>query len=172
MTVELKTAFANVSSFEEWFTLLKEVKEEVSFFGTQYLYVVGYKGTMDIHAASRISASLINKNFEFTMKERLVGKTVVHLTDELYKDNDKRMRSKNFITKIICFIRSIFTLLGMMIRNDKGERFKWEMDSNKNFHLYYTKTQYTKLWGKLPDLEPIKTDPDRWYSNEYYSQGF
>ena len=106
------------------------------------------------------------------MKERLVGKTVVSLTDKLYEDNDKRMRSKNFITKIICFIRRIFTLLGMMIRNDKGERFKWEMDSNKNFHLYYTKTEYTKLWGKLPDLAPIKTNPDRWFSNDITPRAF
>lgn len=166
MTLELKTAFSNISSFEEWASLLKEVKEEVSFFGTQYLYAEGYPGTVDIHAACRVSRSLINKSFEFSKKERLAGREVVKLTDKIYEDNDKRMKSKNFITKIICFIRSFFTILGMIIRNDKGERFKWEMGPERRFHYYYTRNQYQESFGKLPDREPSRKNPDRWYSHE------
>lgn len=166
MTVELKTAFGNVSSFGEWATLLKEVKEEVSFFGTQYLYAEGYKGTVDIHAACRVSRSLVNKSFEFSKKERLAGREVVKLTDKIYKDHDKRMSNKNFITKIICFIRSFFTFLGMIIRNDKGERFIWEMGSERRFYYYYTRNQYQESFGKLPLLEPSRKNPDRWYSRE------
>ena len=50
MNQQIQTALVNVSSFVELASIVKDAKEDITFFGHRYIYVQGYEGTLTIDA--------------------------------------------------------------------------------------------------------------------------
>ena len=84
---------------------------------------------------------LMEKNrFEYTKVERAAGQIIAAKIDRIYEDNDKRLGSKWFITRILCYIRD--QLQGYSPRCD------WK-DEREDFY-FYTEKQYEDEFHRKP----------------------
>ncbi|CDR34248.1 hypothetical protein [Criblamydia sequanensis] len=168
MTIELKTALSSSSNFIEFASIVKKVKEDISFFGGRYIYAEGYKGSIDIEALASRAIELMANNYEFNQEERITRKEVVSVIDDLFEKNYSR-KVTNIITRICCAIRDFFrnlaVLLGGVFCGKVSVRWQWKYSDERDSFNYYTRSQYEKVFGKPPStpatLKGYKI-PERW----------
>ena len=69
MNQQIQTALVKVSSFVELESIVKDAKEDITFFGHRYIYVKGYKGTLSINALALSVMMLASKDIDFNKND-------------------------------------------------------------------------------------------------------
>lgn len=147
---KLNTALNNTSSFTDLYTITKDIKEGVSFFGFRYVSVQGYRGRVHIDKLSLAIQSVIKKNCDYDEINRAKLKEISFKITDLYKSNDKTLKQKNIITRLFCEIRDSCRCIK---EQGVGPRFQWEMGSENKLYKLYTANQYLSSFGVDPTKE-------------------
>lgn len=127
--------------FVELEQIIGNVKENITFCGSRYVYIQGEKETFSIHIlAKRVMELMKQTRFEYTDEEREAGKKIAASITRIYEDNDERLKRKFFITRFFCYIIDQI--------NAYSPRFDWRYE-HKKFD-YYTKKQYEETFNSKP----------------------
>ncbi|CRX37631.1 hypothetical protein [Estrella lausannensis] len=175
MTIHLQTALCRASNFFEIAPIVKNAKEDISFFGGRYIYAEGYEGTVDIDAIAARFMELQETHFEPTEEERKLGREITPLISKLYESNYSR--DKNILTRIFCafrdFLRNVWILF---CARGYGTRGSWSIDDGDiKFFDAYTSSQYQEVFGTPPPTGFMphwarSGCPDRWYPPGYFNR--
>ncbi|WP_042279562.1 hypothetical protein [Candidatus Protochlamydia sp. R18] len=159
----MKFNLNNVTHLTELFSIVKNAKENISFWGYRYIYIVGYENTLPIDALASKLIELVRVDFDFSEDERLIGKSITPIIENLYEQNKKRINDKNWFTQIICKIRDLWKFNK---EGGYGIKFEWDNYFWKDTFDYYTEYQYKKIFNKDPirctDWHDAYTGPNRW----------
>ncbi|CCB84999.1 putative uncharacterized protein [Parachlamydia acanthamoebae UV-7] len=147
---KLNTALNNTSSFTDLYTITKDIKEGVSFFGFRYVSVQGYRGRVHIDKLSLAIQSVIKKNCNYDEINRAQLKEISFKITNLYKSNDKTLKQKNIITRLFCEIRDSCRSIK---EQGVGPRFQWEKGIRGRLYDFYTANQYLSSFGVDPTKE-------------------
>ena len=130
MLPHIQTAVVHVSSLVELASIVKKVKEDVTFLGHRYIYVKGYEGTLSINALALSIMFLVRKNIDFDQhpKERDALNDMIPLISKIYTGNDARW--KNPVTLTLRSIRDVQQCLKKENLHFWGYdvRFNWKDD--------------------------------------------
>ncbi|CRX38732.1 hypothetical protein [Estrella lausannensis] len=166
MAIDLQTALNNATNFIEIASIVRNSKEDISFFGGRYIYAEGYEGSVEIDAIAERFMTLQKTHFEPDEEERKIGRKTIPLISKLYDSNYSR--DTNFLTKIFCvfrdFLRNIYIFFS---GQGYGTRGSWGInDGGMDFFNSYTSSQYQELFGEKPEGRLFKIVrpgcPDRW----------
>ncbi|NGX55934.1 MAG: hypothetical protein K1060chlam5_00168 [Candidatus Anoxychlamydiales bacterium] len=148
--------------------ILSNVQENISFFGSRYITIPVSIGSFLRHKSAHIdmlSARIIElaqrNNFKYTQEERKIGSLIAKKIDQIYADNDSRLKKCNILTRLFCFLRSFYFYDGLFIfRRYSLTRWNWNEDIRlnwfpsgndfRNIFNYYTKKEYIKKINKPP----------------------
>ena len=144
MNQQIQTALVNVSSFVELASIVKDAKEDVSFFGHRFIYIKGYEGTLSINAFAVSVMTLIRqKNIDFqNQDEREAFKVIVPQISKIYEQNDARW--KNPITFTLLTIRDKWNFYIKTELTGFDARFYWEDEYCEN------ECDFSRQQGRLP----------------------
>lgn len=146
----IKKILESVSSFTELKPLACKAKVHVSFWGTRYITVLGYEGTLPIDALAGKVLELVKKNPHFDETERECGKAIVYPIDMLYRNSDRMAKIRNCFTRLLLFLR----LLPIKIKPRRTDiPWRWRecdspwytfdyTDGYYKVFYYYTRKQY------------------------------
>ena len=100
MNQQIQTALVNVPSFVELESIVKDAKEDISFFGHRYIYVKGYKGTLSIDALALSVVMLVSKGLDFNHNddEKQSLAEIIPLVSKIYEQNDARWKNPITLT--------------------------------------------------------------------------
>lgn len=127
MNQQIQTALVNVSSFVELAILVKNAKENVSFFGHRYIYIDGYEGTLSIDALALRVMTLVRQNINFNQDDQdILNGQIIPQISKIYQQNDNRW--KNPLTFTMRGIRDQWNYLTKNELTGKDPRFFWEED--------------------------------------------
>ncbi|KIC72681.1 hypothetical protein [Candidatus Protochlamydia amoebophila] len=144
----LENSLYQTDKFAELEPVIEQVKEDITFWGTRYVYLPGSSGRFPIDILARRVIELMEKTrFEYTEEERNAGKKIAAKIDQIYQDNDKKLKGKWFLTRFFCYLQDNFRERGY------HPRFHWETcDENQNFN-YYTASQYQATFNRMPSVD-------------------
>lgn len=132
--MSLQNSLYITDKFVELEPIIENVKEDVSFWGTRYVYLEDCEDRFPIDILAGRVIELVKKTkFEFSDEERAAGKKIAAKIDQIYLDNDNRLEEKWLITRILCYLKDNFS--------NYPPRFYWECFEGKAFD-YYTASQY------------------------------
>lgn len=148
-------------TFSELRSIVDHASEGLTFMGYRYLRVDGYNGTVSIDALAARVMELVNKcNFNFSFMERRHGRAIAHKITRMYRSNDKRVQSQNFLIKFMDDLRNIpYRLYDMYAKEGRycsATRWYWMEAVGEsqycNVFNFYTRNQYYYLWhfGRTP----------------------
>ena len=175
--MEIQTSLARASSFSELLQIAEHAEPHLSFWGSEFLSVSGYEGTLSINALAARTLELLNQlNYEFSEVERENGMRLASKIDDIYCNRDELPKNSHCITKIMRLFRVILSF-EWIFYDDTHPRTRWHGDlwlyglgrmQNDDFE-YYTHPQFQQKFGLSPeeavnrqiDLER-KDNPQRW----------
>lgn len=134
MNQQIQTALVKVSSFVELESIVKDAKEDITFFGHRYIYVKGYKGTLSIDALALSVMMLVSKDIDFNKNdnEKQSLTKIIPLVSKIYEQNDARW--KNPITLTLRMVRDQWNYVK---EGGCDLRFFWNACySNKQFDYF------------------------------------
>jgi hypothetical protein len=166
MLIQLQTALDNASDFIALNHIVRNAKEDISFFGGRYIYAEGYEGYegyVDIDAIAARFMILQKTHFELAQEERKVGRELSPLITKLYDSNDSR--STNILTRIFCILRDFLRMLyNFFSGQGYGTKGVWSLGGDcPEYFDAYTLSQYLEAFNEHPSGMPQMRCPDRWY---------
>lgn len=151
----INEALSQIDSFSEMEPIAQKAQAKLSFWGTRYLYVEGYEGTLDIDAiGARVIEILHRIRCEFTEAERKPGDRLEIKIIQLYDMSFQQIKDANYFTKVLAVIQYIFW--GAVELIFKGETTFSQFDVDINFtdalhFAYYTHNQFLEKYGICPE---------------------
>lgn len=131
----LESSLTNARSFAELVTIIRQIREGISFFGGRYVYAIGYEGELHIDVLGNRTRELAYATRQFSEEERSYGSEVEDIINRLYIDNDIRMEHLNLFSYILCKIRDYWNQ-HIAIEFCLGDRHLWEDDTNPPYSLF------------------------------------
>ncbi|WP_075883059.1 hypothetical protein [Candidatus Protochlamydia sp. W-9] len=161
--MHLENSLYQTDKFVELEPVIEHVKEGITFWGTRYVYLPGSSDRFPIDILARRVMDLMEKTrFEYMEEERNAGKKIAAKIDQIYQDNDKRLKGKWFLTRFFCYLQDEFRGI---IEAPHNPRFHWETcDENQNFN-YYTASQYQAIFNRMPSVDQ---EASTTHYNAYY----
>lgn len=126
--MELSPAIQNATNLRDLLSMVREIREEISFWGYRYLYIPNseYTGKAYINDLALRVMKLARLGVRLNEVDREAGRELVQIADRIFLYNDNRTSEKNLFTRMLCKIRDLITFISN--RNDfqKGLRFDWD----------------------------------------------
>lgn len=176
--MEIQTVLSRASSFSDLLHIADRAEPHLSFWGSEFVSVSGYEGTLCIHALAARTLELLQQlNYEFNEAEREQGARLAARVDNIYYNADDLHQNIHCITEIMYILKTIFSF-EWLFYNSIHTRTRWQGESwvyrlgpmvqNKDFECY-TRSQFQQKFGLSPeeaanrriDLKR-KDDPPRW----------
>lgn len=139
----IQKVLSECNSYKDLCTLAELSKPKLSFWGSQYIIVDGYEGTLEINDITKRLFELVKKDYDFNEEERAFGKRIASRINYIYDDIDVQIRASNLFTRIIAFIR------GLTLYDTPREYWKIHYE-NMTFDLY-TQSQFREVFGYSTD---------------------
>ena len=159
---DLRTAIGAARSFRELCPLVRHAEVRLSFWGSRYIQVQGYRGTLPIDALAKRVMELIKQNPNFDQHERSHGKTIAPIIDQIYDQSDKQVAEGAWFTKVFFWFRNIPNLIAgpsftRWIWKDCDETLasSFPVKSYHKFFKYYTKEQHERDVGPIRERQII-----------------
>jgi hypothetical protein len=141
--MKIEGFFKTVQSYEKLCEIAEKSVPKISFWGAEYLVVEGYDGYLGIDAIVNRLFEIIKKNYEFNETERFFGKRISSRMNCIYEKSDEIYKTCNIFTRILVFIRGLF--------GPDFTRRAWDLYDEKSVFEYYTKAQFTNVFGYPPE---------------------
>ncbi len=141
--MKIENVFKSVQSYEKLCEIAEKSELKISFWGSEYIVVKDFEGSLSIDAITKRLFELIRKNYEFNESNRDIGKRIAYKINSIYDKSDEILKTCNLFTKILVFLRGLFGL-DISWRN-------WELYEEKNVFEYYTRSQFNKVFGYFPE---------------------
>lgn len=116
----LETTLNNIKTIPVFETIIKDIQEDITFFGWRYVYIRNYDGRLHIDILAKRVIQIVNKKFYNNRTDRL--HEVEDLVDSIYKNNFDRTKTKMIVTRIFCMVRDWFERQF----GDYGTRWQWK----------------------------------------------
>ena len=176
--MEIQTALSRASSFSELLQIADLAEPHLSFWGTEFVSVSGYEGTLSIHELAARTLELLQQlNYEFSEEEREQGTRLASRVDNIYYNADDLQKDILCITKIMYIIKTIFSF-EWLFYSGSYTRTQWHGEAwvyrlgpmvyNDDFE-YYTRSQFQQKFGLSPEEAASRRidlkrndDPPRW----------
>ncbi|MBN2479733.1 MAG: hypothetical protein JXA94_05855 [Parachlamydiales bacterium] len=105
----LRVSIDKANSLKELNDIVYNTQPKVSFLAGRSVIANGYEGSVSLSYLVKKLFNLVGKNFEFTQKDRNIGKVLVSNINYLYVVTDAEIaENKNFFTKRVDKIRNYF----------------------------------------------------------------
>jgi hypothetical protein len=145
-------SLSSITSFKELNDLIQEADAYISIFGGRFVTIPGKVGSLYINEIVDKVTNLVERNFEFSEKDRDIGRLIVSKIDFFYQKTDQHQNKRNIITRMLSIVRECLDY----IKND------WEICENEIFE-FYTRSQFESVFGRPPTK--WRKNPDRWKKN-------
>lgn len=156
--MNIQTALSNARSFSELLPIAQHAEVNITFWGSRYVCVNGYQGTLDVDAlASKTLELLRQTNYEFSEQERDVGKRLAWRIDNVYADAGTQCRNAHCFTQITMFFIAFTSSIIDWIRGVPSTRLEWFGLEQRLWHVsppnynsdfdYYTRVQLQAVFG-------------------------
>jgi len=160
--MNIQTALSNARSFSELLPIAQHAEVNISFWGSRYVCVNGYQGTLEVDAlASKTLELLRQTNYEFSEEEREVGKRLAGRIDNVYHDDMMQCINAPCFTQITMFFITFTSSIIDWIRGVPSTQFEWYGLEQRLWHVsppnynsdfnYYTRAQLQAVFGITPE---------------------
>ena len=137
--MKINECLEKTQSFAELRKIVEKSQPNLSFFGSRYITVEGYEGTLPINSLAKRVLEIRNKDFEFDEIERSHGHYIVHKINEIHNKSELQIEQSNRFTWLLTNVQIIF----LCTLDERGD---WDYDISRTFELY-TKQQFQKVFG-------------------------
>jgi hypothetical protein len=152
--MNIQTAVSGIRSFSELLPIAEHAQVRLSFWGSRYIHVVGYEGTIHIDALASHAKKLLKQlNYEFSEDERAPGRRLAARIDVLYAESDRQFNAANSFTKTLATVRKVICSIFSFLKGGLPPRFEWQgpsLESNDDFE-HYTQAQLQRVFNLSPD---------------------
>ena len=145
----MKVTLYNFSSFKQVFNDVKDAKANVSFWGIRYIYTES-KAQISLDYFVSNVFQMTKKKPDFDESERNFALETVKKLKVFYSDSKNIASNKNFITRLFFYITEFW--MNNIQNFGYGIRFTWKRE--REVFKYYTKEQYQKVFGNIPQDDP------------------
>lgn len=149
--LSLNTFLSTAISFVELAPVVRQIRENISFFGWRYLYVPTYEGELHIDALANRVTQLAWDTRGFSEEERTAGYEIADIVNRLYLENDRRRDNLNFFSYTLCKIRDFWNTY-LAYGGRLGDRDMWALHNQPTSVLFgwYTREQYAARFRHFP----------------------
>ncbi len=183
--MSVQTVVSRASSFSELLPIAERAEPHFSFWGSRYVSVSGYEGTLDIDALAARTMELRRQlNFGFSLAEHTAGKRLAERIDRIYDDHQWQVSQANCFTRVLDFLRGFpCALFNYLAYKDRGVIIRWRGQEQRNNSFdYYTRAQFQDAFHMSPEEAERRNyvqsctniagwtgPPDIWLVKEYSS---
>jgi hypothetical protein len=152
--MNLQAVVSNASSFSELLPIAERAEPHLSFWGSRYITVAGYEGSIDIDDLASHTLQLLSQfRFEFSLAEHEAGKRLAARIDTIYYEHHRQVDESHCFTRILLALRTwpcaIFNYLAY---GDRGMLMKWRgQEQSNDLFNYYTRAQFQEAFGMSPE---------------------
>lgn len=119
--------------------LLNQSDVKITFWGERKIQVNGFEGYISLSLlVKKVINTAKSPDNIFLMEERMCGREIIHILENLYEQTDTLGKTKNFITRIFLWIRNsmgVFTA-----------RYYLGMDVTRNYFLDFNRDDFFKIF--------------------------
>ncbi len=153
--MSILTALNQTKSFACLLTIAASSEEKLSFWGTRYLVVHGYEGTLSIDALALCLFVLAKNNVDFNEHDRGIGQQISEKITKLYASNESRLNNANFFTHILTVFKDYLSISSWNVR------LYWDLKYGEMLFNLYTSNQFYNKFKRRPNVRP------QWSSGAY-----
>jgi hypothetical protein len=152
--MNLQAVVSNARSFSELLPIAQRAEPHLSFWGSCYITVAGYEGSIDIDGlASRTLQLMRQFNHDFSIREHTAGKRLAARIDRIYDKHIEQIEDAH------CFTRILFALwnwpcaiFNYLVYKDRGVLMNWRGQEQSNHYFnYYSRTQFQSAFHMSPE---------------------
>ncbi len=138
---------SNIRPYNELLQFVENTKPNLSFFGTTYLTVQGSEKTQSIDSITIRIFDLVKKNYEFSEKDREIGRKIMARIKDIYSESDLQVEKSNILTRIFVTIRHFFELCST---DHYRGRYRIDVCFDDDIFDFYTESQFLKKFWIYP----------------------
>lgn len=167
MSMNIEQILTNATSVVDLLLIARVATTHLSFWGSRYVCVTGYNGTLDLDALAAKVIELVERSPHFNEQERTCGREIASLIDRnIYDAIDIQVNNSNCLTSLFVQLRDVCTVIFLFFRDgitgclSQGTRWDWKEAKIPFLSLYhnvfelYTAEQFKNQHGV--DLEETK----------------
>ena len=152
--MNVQETVSSARSFSSLLTIAERAEPHFSIWGSRYISVSGYEGTLDVDALAARTMELLNQlNYGFSLAEHTAGKRLEERIDRIYDDHKRQVAQANVVTRILDFLREFpCALFNYLVYGDKGVLWKWRGQEQRSQSFdFYTRAQFQDAFHMSPE---------------------